>query len=82
MIPVLPSEYVRTRFAENRSRGHDEQGGPSAQILQLARMDAAWDVHRAKVFSRCETKSGIAPVDRLIQEVMSQNRKKRLAPAA
>jgi len=33
---------------------------------------AAWDVHRAKVFGRCERKSGIAPVDRLIQEVMSQ----------
>jgi len=32
----------------------------------------AWDVDRAKVFGRCETKSGIAPVDRLIQEVMSQ----------
>ena len=33
---------------------------------------AAWDVHRAKVFGRCEIKSGIAPVDRLIHEVMSQ----------
>jgi hypothetical protein len=33
---------------------------------------AAWDVHRAEVFGRCDTKSGIAPVDRLIQEVMSQ----------
>lgn len=33
---------------------------------------AAWDVHRAKVFGRCEAKSGIAPVDRLIHEVMSQ----------
>ena len=33
---------------------------------------AAWDVHRAKVFGRCEKKSGIAPVDRLIREVMSQ----------
>ena len=33
---------------------------------------AAWDVHRAKVFGRGETKNGIAPVDRLIQEVMSQ----------
>lgn len=32
---------------------------------------AAWDVHRAKVFGRCEKKSGIAPVDRLIKEVMS-----------
>ena len=33
---------------------------------------AAWDVHRAKVFGRCEIKSGIAPVDRLVREVMSQ----------
>jgi len=33
---------------------------------------AAWDVHRAKVFDRCEKKIGIAPVDRLIGEVMSQ----------
>jgi len=32
---------------------------------------AAWDVPRAKVFGRCETKNGIAAVDRLIQEVMS-----------
>jgi hypothetical protein len=27
-------------------------------------------VHRAKVFGRCEKKAGIAPVDRLIGEVM------------
>jgi hypothetical protein len=33
---------------------------------------AAWDVHRAKVFGRCEVKNGIAPVDRLVDEVMSQ----------
>jgi hypothetical protein len=33
---------------------------------------AAWGVHRAKVFGRCEKKSGIAPVDRLIAEVMSR----------
>jgi hypothetical protein len=33
---------------------------------------AAWDVHRAKVFGRCEVKSGIAPVDRLVSEVMGQ----------
>ena len=33
---------------------------------------AAWDVHRAKVFGRCEVKSGIAPVDRLISQVMGQ----------
>ena len=33
---------------------------------------AAWDVHRAKLFGRCEVKSGIAPTHRLIAEVMSQ----------
>jgi hypothetical protein len=33
---------------------------------------AAWDVHRAKVFGRCEVKSGIAPVDRLVSEVRGQ----------
>ena len=33
---------------------------------------AAWDVHRAKLFGRCEAKNGIAPVDRLVAQVMSQ----------
>ena len=33
---------------------------------------AAGDVHRAKGFGRCELQNGIAPVDRLVSEVMSQ----------
>ena len=33
---------------------------------------AALDVHRAKVFGRCEARSGIAPFDRLIDQVMKQ----------
>jgi hypothetical protein len=33
---------------------------------------AAWDVHRARVFGGCEIKSGIAPVDRLVSDVMTQ----------
>jgi hypothetical protein len=33
---------------------------------------AAWDVRRAKVFGGCEVKNGIAPVDRLVSEVMSR----------
>ena len=33
---------------------------------------AAWDVHRAKLFGRCEKKNGIAPTDRLMAEVMTQ----------
>ena len=31
---------------------------------------AAWDVHQAKVFGRCEAQSGIAPFDRLVEQVM------------
>ena len=33
---------------------------------------AALDVHRAKVFGRCEARSGIAPFDRLVDQVMTQ----------
>jgi hypothetical protein len=33
---------------------------------------AAWDVHRAKLFGRCEAKSGMAPFDRLVAQVMGQ----------
>lgn len=34
---------------------------------------AALDVHRAKLFGRCEEKSGIAPFDRLVAQVMAQS---------
>ncbi len=33
---------------------------------------AGWDVHRAKVFGRCELRSGIASYDRLVDQVMVQ----------
>ena len=33
---------------------------------------AALDVHRAKVFGRCEGKTGIAPFERLVDQVMRQ----------
>jgi DDE superfamily endonuclease len=33
---------------------------------------AALDVHRAKVFGRCEATTGIAPFERLVDQVMSQ----------
>jgi len=33
---------------------------------------AAWDVHRATLFGRCERKAGIAPFDRLVAQVMSK----------
>ena len=33
---------------------------------------AAWDVHRARVFGRCEPKTGIVPFGRLVDQVMTQ----------
>jgi len=33
---------------------------------------AAWDVHRAQVFGRCEPTTGIAPFGRLVDQVMSE----------
>ena len=33
---------------------------------------AAWDVHRAKLFGRCEPTTGIAPFARLVGQVMSR----------
>ena len=33
---------------------------------------AAWDVHRAKIFGRCELKTGLVPFNRLVWEVMRQ----------
>lgn len=33
---------------------------------------AAWDVHRAQVFGRCEPTTGIAPFGRLVEQVMRQ----------
>jgi hypothetical protein len=33
---------------------------------------AALDVHRARVFGRCETSNGIAPFDRLVEQVMTR----------
>lgn len=33
---------------------------------------AAWDVHRARLFGRCEARTGIVAFDRLVEQVMSQ----------
>lgn len=33
---------------------------------------AAWDVRRAKIHGRCECRSGIAPFERLVEQLMSQ----------
>ena len=64
-----------------RRRRHDtypvQPGSPMKVEHEYARCGAwayiaALDVHRAKLFGRCERRSGIAPFDRLVDDVMCQ----------
>ena len=45
---------------------HEYERGGALQYL------AAWDVHRARLFGRCEPTTGIEPFGRLVAQVMSQ----------
>ena len=59
--PALPTDKQRLMRVE-----HDyERKGALAYL-------AAWDVHRAKLFGRCEPKNGIEPFGRLVEEVMRE----------
>jgi len=61
MHPSLPPRSNRPMRVE-----HEYVRGGSWAYL------AALDVHRAKVFGRCEPTTGIAPFERLVAQVMSQ----------
>lgn len=58
--PTLPPGAARTMRVE-----HEYQRGGALAYL------AAWDVHRARLFGRCEPTTGIAPFGRLITQVMT-----------
>ena len=58
--PTLPPGAAR-RMRVNHEYG---RGGALAYL-------AAYDVHRAKVFGRCEETTGIEPFDRLVGQVMT-----------
>jgi hypothetical protein len=57
-LPPEPQQPMRVEHEYGR-------GGAWAYL-------AALDVHRAKVFGRCEATTGIAPFQRLVEQVMSQ----------
>jgi DDE superfamily endonuclease len=59
--PTLPPGPGRPSYVEHEYK----RGGALIYI-------AAWDVHNAKLFGRCEAKNGIAPFDRLVAQVMTQ----------
>jgi hypothetical protein len=58
--PTLPSGVARAMRIEHEY----DRGGALAYL-------AAWDVHQAKLFGRCEQTTGIAPFGRLVAQVMS-----------
>ena len=57
-VPPQPSKIMRVEHEYERR-------GALAYL-------AAWDVRRAKIFGRCEMKTGIEAFDRLVEQVMSQ----------
>ena len=57
-LPTAPAKTMRVEHEYTR-------GGAWAYL-------AALDVHHAKVFGRCEATTGIAPFERLVDQVMSQ----------
>jgi hypothetical protein len=58
--PTLPPGQARSMRVEH---GYDRRGA-------LAYL-AAWDVHHARLFGRCEPTTGIEPFDRLVAQVMT-----------
>ena len=57
-LPPGPGRAMRVEFEYER--------GGALQYL------SAWDVHRAKLFGRCEPTTGIEPFGRLVAQVMNQ----------
>jgi hypothetical protein len=83
--PLGPRDYVLSADEKTsiqaRKRKHPSlpptSGRPTYIEHEYARCGAwayiaAWDVHRAKLFGRCERKTGIAPFERLVAQVMRQ----------
>jgi hypothetical protein len=83
--PLGPTEYVRsadeTTSIHARLRCHPTRPPQPGALMRVeheyARGGAwaslaAWDVHRATLFGRCEGTTGKAPFDRLVAQVMAQ----------
>lgn len=83
--PLQADEYVisadEKTSLQPRARLHPSQPPGSGQPMRveheykrggaLAYL-AAWDVHRAKLFGRCEPTTGIVPFANLVEQVMTQ----------
>jgi len=63
-VRVHPTQPARA--GQSMRVEHEYQRGGALAYM------AAWDVKEAKVFGQCENKSGIAPFERLVADVMSR----------
>jgi len=83
-LPLGPGDFVisadEKTSIQARHRRHTSHGarkGEGQKVeFEYTRKGAlsylaAWDVRRAKLFGRCEAKTGIAPFTRLVQDVMA-----------
>ena len=83
-IPLEPDEFVISAdekpSLQARRRKHPTLAPAPARPMRVEHEYfrtgaltylAAWDVHRAKLFGRCEPKTTIAAVDRLVAQVMT-----------
>jgi transposase len=83
-VPLGPGDYVlcsdEKTSVQARCRCHPTLAPGKARMMRveheydrggaLAYL-AAWDVHRGKVFGRCEPTTGIVPFGRLVEQVMT-----------
>lgn len=83
--PLRDDEFVisadEKTSIQGRARIHATQPPAQGQTMKVEHeyqrrgsvaYIAAWDVHRAKVFGRCESTTGIEPFGRLVDQVMTQ----------
>jgi hypothetical protein len=83
--PLKDDEFVisadeKTSIQARRRRHSTSPAGPGRpmRVEHEYQRCGAWaylaalDVHRARVFGRCEPRSGIAPFDRLVDQVMTR----------
>ena len=84
-MPLGPNEFVLSADEKTsiqaRQRCHPTTPTRPRQFMRVEheyeRLGAwaylaVWDVHRAKVFGRCEVTTGIIPFDQLVTQVMTQ----------
>jgi hypothetical protein len=76
---LCADEKTSIQARARRHATYPTQPGSPMKVEHEYRRCGAWayiaalDVHRVKLFGRCEHKSGIAPFDRLVDQVMTQD---------